>query len=294
MQATELRELQELSLPKTQVLDKGFIRLVDSMGDDNAIVQAARVSYGPGTKTTREDRQLIHYLMRHRHSTPFEMVQLKFHAKAPLFVVQQWLRHRTGTFNQMSARYSEMPDEFYEPDTLHRQSESNRQGRGDELPYGIKLYDEEGNFDQTWHPTVTIKVHDDATHVLYQRLIKAGVAKEEARMVLPANLYTEFYWSVNLHNFFHFHRLRADKHAQWEIQQYAEAAGELVRSIVPVAWEAYRKYQHNSVTFTNDELFQIQRLLNGEKTNMGGGNWSKGARKEFFDKLGIEDDTTGE
>lgn len=234
-------------------LDKGFVRLVDVMGDDSSIVQAARVSYGKGTKTVHEDRGLIRYLMRHKHTTPFEMVEFKFHVKLPIFVARQWIRHRTANVNEYSGRYSEMKDEFYLPSTeqIRTQSIINKQGRADE-----KLPSE--HVEQILHST---EAHYDASFELYQSLLKKGLTRELSRMVLPVSNYTEWYWKIDLHNLFHFLKLRLDAHAQYEIRVYAEAMAELVKEIVPLAWEAYEHYMLNSISLSQGELSIIADMI---------------------------------
>jgi thymidylate synthase (FAD) len=234
-------------------LDKGFVRLVDVMGDDSSIVQAARVSYGKGTKTVHEDRGLIRYLMRHKHTTPFEMVEFKFHVKLPIFVARQWIRHRTANVNEYSGRYSEMKDEFYLPSTeqIRTQSIINKQGRADE-----KLPSE--HVEQILQST---EAHYDASFELYQSLLEKGLTRELSRMVLPVSNYTEWYWKIDLHNLFHFLKLRLDAHAQYEIRVYAEAMAELVKEIVPLAWEAYEHYMLNSISLSQGELSIIADMI---------------------------------
>jgi thymidylate synthase (FAD) len=226
-------------------LDKGFIRLVDSMGNDEAIVQAARVSYGKGTTRVSRDRGLIRYLMRHKHTTPFEMVEFKFHCKIPIFVARQWVRHRTANVNEYSLRYSEAHDDFYIPEeeNILFQSDLNRQGRStEEVPGKLKK-----------------KVRDhfikmsEQSFDLYQEMNAAGIARELARAVLPVNLYTEWYWKNDLHNILHFLMLRKDQHAQYEIRVYAEAMAAMVKKIVPIAYEAFEDYVVNSWSFTDLE-----------------------------------------
>ncbi len=215
------------------VLDHGSVYLVEAMGTDNSVVQAARVSYGRGTKTQREDRALIRYLMRNEHTSPFEMIQLKWHIKLPLFVANQWVRHRTGSFNFVSYRYSEAKEEFYVPDEdqLREQSGSNKQGRGERLSDGY-----------TKACLDAINDHNRHAYQSYRFLLESGLTRELARLVLPQNVYTEFYWSVNLHNWFRFHKLRSDSHAQWEIQQYAKAMELIISESFPLCWEAYNDY----------------------------------------------------
>ncbi len=195
-------------------LDKGFVRLVDSMGGDDAIVQAARVSYGQGTSKVSQDRGLIRYLMRHRHTTPFEMVEFKFHCKMPIFVARQWVRHRTANINEYSLRYSEARDEFYMPDPEHIQFQSalNKQGRMGEVPIELK----QKVFD-------SFKEISERSFAIYSELNEAGVARELARSILPVNLYTEWYWKNDLHNLLHFVGLRSDSHAQYEIRVFSDA-----------------------------------------------------------------------
>ncbi|MEZ0348272.1 MAG: FAD-dependent thymidylate synthase [Thermus sp.] len=232
------------------VLDKGFVRLVDVMGDDGAIVQAARVSYGAGTKTVREDAALIDYLMRHRHTSPFEMVEFKFHVKAPLFVVRQWFRHRTASVNEVSGRYSVLKDEFYEPAAFRRQARRNKQGSEGELE------DEEAR--------ALLQEAEEKAYQAYERLLEKGVAREMARMVLPLNLYTEFYWKQDLHNLFHFLKLRLAPEAQWEIRQYAQAIAELVKAHVPLAWRSYEEHVLHGASLSRTELAALRGLITPE------------------------------
>lgn len=255
---------------KIPVLDHGFVRVVDYMGDDDAIVQAARVSYGRGTKTARDDRGLIRYLMRHRHTTPFEMCELKLHVKLPIFVARQWIRHRTANVNEISARYSILDREFYIPKREHLacQSSNNRQGRGE------LLSDEQAE-------RVMGALRRDATQAYetYESLLNdrgdgtpvddeaPQVARELARMDLTLNYYTQWYWKVDLHNLLHFLALRADAHAQYEIRVYADAIGDIVSSWVPHAWEAYRDYRVGAHLFSRDEVALIQRIVAGENVD---------------------------
>ena len=231
-------------------LDKGFVRLVDSMGSDAAIVQAARVSYGKGTTKVSRDRALIRYLMRHHHSTPFEMVELKFHAKMPIFVARQWVRHRTANINEYSLRYSEAVDDFYipRPENVHFQSKWNKQGREMAVvPAELKA-----------KTVAYFKEMSQRSYELYTELNEAGIARELARAVLPVNLYTQWYWKNDLHNTFHFLRLRMDDHAQYEIQVYATAMAEMVKRVVPIAYEAFEDYILNGMFFSmiDREIFR--------------------------------------
>jgi thymidylate synthase (FAD) len=237
-------------LREIPVLDKGFVRLVDAMGDDTAIVQAARVSYGEGTKSVREDAALIDYLMRHRHTSPFEMVEFKFHVKAPLFVVRQWFRHRTASVNEVSGRYSVLKEEFYEPEAWRRQAKRNKQGS-------------EGAFSDE-EATLQLKEVERESYRAYHTLLERGIAREMARMVLPLNLYTEFYWKQDLHNLFHFLKLRLDPHAQWEIRQYASAIAQLVKVRVPLAWASFEEHVLKGASLSRTELRALRGLLTPE------------------------------
>ena len=235
-------------------LDKGFVRLVDYMGDDEAIVQAARVSYGKGTKSINEDRSLIRYLMRHRHTSPFEMVEFKFHVKLPIFVARQWIRHRTANVNEYSGRYSEMKDEFYIPDIeqIRPQSMLNKQGRSsDVLPENISK-------------DIISRLESTQKELFkeYSELLDIDLARELARINLPLSNYTEWYWKIDLHNLFHFLRLRLDSHAQYEIRVYGEVIAEIIRLIVPLAFEAFEDYVLNSEFFSAQELLIIKKLIN--------------------------------
>ncbi|MER3451049.1 MAG: thymidylate synthase (FAD) [Thermus sp.] len=232
------------------VLDKGFVRLVDQMGGDQAIVQAARVSYGEGTKTYREDKALIDYLMRNRHTSPFEMVEFKFHVKAPLFVVRQWFRHRTASVNEISGRYSILKEEFYEPKAWRRQAKENKQGS-------------EGGF-QDEEAVSLLREAQGTAYRTYQALLEKGVAREMARFTLPLNLYTEFYWKQDLHNLFHFLKLRLDPHAQWEIREYARAIAEIVKAHVPLAWESFEEHVLEGANLSRSELKALRGLLTPE------------------------------
>ena len=233
-------------------LDKGFVRLVDSMGGDDAIVQAARVSYGQGTSRVSQDRGLIRYLMRHRHTTPFEMVEFKFHCKIPIFVARQWVRHRTANINEYSLRYSEARDEFYTPDPEHIQFQSalNKQGRKGEVPAEMKQ-----------------KVLDyfneisERSFAMYTELNEAGIARELARAILPVNLYTEWYWKNDLHNLLHFIGLRSDSHAQYEIRVFSDAMAESVKAVAPFAWEAYQDYVVKGMRFSRIEQSLLEKNL---------------------------------
>jgi thymidylate synthase (FAD) len=259
--------LEEVLFQPFQVLDHGFIRVIDYMGDDAAVVQAARVSYGRGTKKVSEDRGLIHYLMRHRHSTPFEMCEIKLHVKLPIFVARQWIRHRTANVNEYSARYSILDREFYVPseENLAAQSQSNRQGRGDVLTGSEAAQ-------------VLDLLRTDATHVYDHYLTmmnesedgqkiddsRQGLARELARMNLGLNFYTQWYWKVDLHNLMHFLSLRADAHAQYEIRVYADVMVDLLKRWVPLTAEAFVEHRLHGVTLSKSAWSTIKRMLKGE------------------------------
>ena len=233
-------------------LDKGFVRLVDSMGGDDAIVQAARVSYGQGTSKVSQDRGLIRYLMRHRHTTPFEMVEFKFHCKMPIFVARQWVRHRTANINEYSLRYSEARDEFYypEPENIQFQSALNKQGRSGEVPPELKQ-------------KVLDYFHENSerSFTMYQDLNEAGVARELIRSLLPVNIYTEWYWKNDLHNLLHFIGLRSDSPAQYEIRVFSDAMAHYVKEKAPFAWEAYQDYVVHGMRFSKIEKGLLEKQL---------------------------------
>ena len=258
------------------ILDKGFIRVVDQMGNDSAIVQAARVSYGIGTKNVSEDRGLIRYLMRHHHTTPFEMCEIKFHVKLPIFVARQWIRHRTASVNEYSARYSILDNEFYTPavDNFQLQSTDNKQGRGKDF-----------SFSEATELKSMIETSNNWQYALYEELLEKDLARETARMVLPTNIYTQWYWKVNLHNLFHFLQLRADPHAQMEIRVYAEAICNYVETWVPVAYEAFYDYRLNARTFSRMELDILTKYLIQGFKDADLETLSKREKEEFLKKI---------
>ncbi|WP_042249694.1 FAD-dependent thymidylate synthase [Paracoccus sp. PAMC 22219] len=256
-----------------QVLDHGLVRVIDYMGDDAAICQAARVSYGKGTKSVQNDEGLIRYLMRHWHSTPFEMCEVKFHVKLPVFVARQWIRHRTANVNEYSGRYSILDREFYipAPEHLAAQSSQNNQGRGevlqgDEAQRVLDLLREDA-----------MRSYDSYESMLSQDGQK-GLARELARMNLPANIYTQWYWKVDLHNLLHFLRLRADSHAQFEIRAYADIMCDITRDWVPAAFGAFQDYRMNAVNLSAQAADALRRRLAGEvvtqeNAGMGAREW---------------------
>ena len=264
-----------------EVLDHGFIRVIDYMGDDSAICQAARVSYGKGTKSVQNDEGLIRYLMRHWHSTPFEMCEIKLHVKLPVFVARQWIRHRTANVNEYSARYSILDREFYipEPSHINAQSVINNQGRGGVL---------EGA--EAARVLEILKSDSNRAYDNYEAMIaeqgpdgkpQDGLARELARMNLPANIYTQWYWKVDLHNLFHFLRLRADSHAQYEIRVYADAICKVVADWVPAAYGAFEDYRLGGATMSGKALDCIRRMLKGEEVTQETSGMSKGEWREF-------------
>jgi len=259
--------LEEILYKPLPVLDQGFIRVIDYMGDDAAIVQAARVSYGRGTKQISNDRGLINYLMRHRHTSPFEMCEIKLHIKLPIFIARQWIRHRTANVNEYSARYSVLEEAFYTPAPEHlaAQSQTNRQGRAETLE-GAESSD----------TLERIQAHSAEAYELYLNLLnedrdgqvndpsKRGLARELARMTLPLNAYTEWYWK-NLHNLLHFSALRADSHAQYEIRAYADVLLDVLKRWVPLTYDAFIDYRHEGTELSAKALAVVRRLIKGEK-----------------------------
>jgi thymidylate synthase (FAD) len=235
------------------VLDKGFVRLVDYMGSDDRVVQAARVSYGEGTKSYREDAGLIDYLLRHNHTSPFEQVVLTFHIKLPIFVARQMVRHRTASLNEVSGRYSVMKDDFYIPAAadVSLQSTDNKQGRsGEPLPA-----------DRADAIRRDLEVGQKQAYGSYSALVEKGIARELARINLPLSLYTEWYWEMDLHNLFHFLELRLDPHAQLEIRRYAEVMYELTRTVAPRCCESFERRRRGSVSFSAEEVAELKRRL---------------------------------
>ena len=281
--------LEELLFTAFPVLDHGFVRVIDYMGDDAAVVQAARVSYGRGTRRVSEDAGLIRYLMRHRHTTPFEMCEIKFHVKLPIFIARQWIRHRTANVNEYSARYSILDREFYlpSPEQLAAQSSSNRQGRGDVLSGAeaeevlhLLRADALRNYD---HYVYMLNEGADGSPADPSR---QGLARELARMNLTLNAYTQWYWKTDLHNLLHFLSLRADAHAQYEIRAYAEAMLAIVRAWVPQCHAAFADYRLGAVTFSAGMLDILKRMLAGEVVAQQGSGLSKREWTEMMAALG--------
>jgi thymidylate synthase (FAD) len=280
-----LEDILYLPLP---VLDHGFVRVIDYMGDDAAVVQAARVSYGKGTKKVSEDRGLIHYLMRHRHTTPFEMCEIKYHVKLPIFVARQWIRHRTANVNEYSARYSILDNEFYipAPEQLAAQSKSNRQGRGDvlqgrEAERVLALLREDA--ERAYRGYVEMLNEDEAGKEIAPA--RQGLARELARMNLSLNFYTQWYWKTDLHNLLNFLSLRADAHAQYEIRVYAEAMIGTVERWVPMTAEAFRQYRLGGAHLSQHGLDVVKRLVAGEKVTQEASGMSKREWGELMETL---------
>ncbi len=270
------------------VLDHGFVRVIDYMGDDSAIVQAARVSYGQGTKAVSNDAGLIRYLMRHRHSTPFEMCEIKYHIKLPVFVARQWIRHRTANVNEYSARYSVLDREFYipHPDHLAAQSVINNQGRGNVLEGAeaeavLRMLKEDATRSYD-HYEALLNTRQDGETIDEDR---AGLARELARMNLPVNIYTQWYWKVDLHNLLHFLSLRADPHAQYEIRVYADAMIETVKAWVPIAHQAFEDYRLGAFTFSKQMIDAMKRMVAGEEVNEGNSGMTKREWREMMAAL---------
>ncbi|MET0772351.1 MAG: FAD-dependent thymidylate synthase [Candidatus Limnocylindrales bacterium] len=274
--------MERLLYQPVPVLDQGFVRVVDYMGDDHAIVQAARVSYGAGTRTVRSDAGLIDYLMRHQHTSPFEMCELKLHVKLPVFVARQWIRHRTASVNEYSGRYSEIADTFYDPDPadIGRQSATNRQGSAGAVSPEVAAAARE-----RWR--------DDAARAYehYRSLLDAGddaVAREIARIGLPLSHYTEWYWKVNLHNLLRFLALRMDEHAQTEIRAYATAIGSIVAAWVPLTWASFTDHQLRSVRLSGRALVTMRERLGGERLAFEDAGMSAGEARELRRALGLD------
>jgi thymidylate synthase (FAD) len=281
--------LEAMLFEALPVLDHGFVRVIDYMGDDAAVVQAARVSYGRGTRAANEDRGLIRYLMRHRHSTPFEMCEIKYHVKLPIFVARQWIRHRTANVNEYSARYSILDREFYipAPEHLAAQSSNNRQGRGAVLEgaeasrvLDLLRQDAMATYD---HYAWMLNEDEAGNPVEADR---QGLARELARMNLTLNTYTQWYWKTDLHNLFHFLSLRADSHAQYEIRAYAEAMLRTVEAWVPESFAAFRDYRMGAVTLSAGMLAVVRRMLAGETVAPEGNGLSKREWRELMAMLG--------
>ena len=285
-------ELEQILYEAIPILDHGFIRVIDYMGDDTSIVQAARVSYGKGTKKVSTDSGLIKYLMRHWHSTPFEMCEIKYHVKLPIFIARQWIRHRTANVNEYSARYSILDKEFYLPtsENLAAQSQSNRQGRGEVI---------EG--EQAKQVLDLLKNDAERTYKNYEEMLnqrfdgstidenKKGLARELARMNLTLNTYTQWYWKTDLLNLMNFLRLRADSHAQYEIRAYADAMLDTVKKWVPITYEAFMDYRVGGTEVSSKGKKVIQKLISGKKVDIEQSGLSKREWNELMLALELKD-----
>jgi len=281
--------LEDVLYEPIPILDHGFIRVIDYMGDDSAVVQAARVSYGKGTKQTSQDKGLINYLMRHRHTTPFEMCDIKFHIKLPIFVARQWIRHRTASVNEYSARYSILGNEFYLParENLASQSKTNRQGRSDnavpdaEADQVLQLLKNDAN--TCYDHYIKMMNEDEHGNVIDENVM--GITRELARMNLTLNYYTEWYWKTNLHNLLHFLALRADSHAQYEIRVYADAMLDIVKAWVPYVYEAFEEHRLYGANISRKGLEIIRRMIAGESVEQENSGLSKREWEELIKVL---------
>ncbi|MFV9875334.1 MAG: FAD-dependent thymidylate synthase [Rickettsiales endosymbiont of Dermacentor nuttalli] len=283
--------LEKILYKPLPVLDHGFIRVIDYMGNDAAITQAARISYGKGTKKISEDTGLIRYLMRHKHTSPFEMCEIKFHIKLPIFIARQWIRHRTANVNEYSARYSILSNEFYLPSAEHiaPQSTTNKQGRSENLL----------SPEQTKYILHILKTDAEMCYAHYQELLnedehgniidsnKVGLSRELARMNLNLNFYTEWYWKIDLYNLLHFLSLRADSHAQYEIRAYADTILNLVKEWVPITYEAFMEYNVHGVNISRSGLETIKAILKGKQPTQETSNVSKREWNELMKLLEI-------
>jgi thymidylate synthase (FAD) len=283
--------LEEILYEALPVLDHGFVRVIDYMGDDGAIVQAARVSYGRGTRRVSEDKGLIAYLMRHRHTTPFEMCEIKYHVKLPIFVARQWIRHRTANVNEYSARYSILDNEFYipAPEHLAAQATTNRQGRGDILEGAAaqRVLDLLREDSQRAYAGYAHMLNEDPAGKPADPSWP-GLARELARMNLSLNFYTQWYWKTDLHNLMHFLTLRADPHAQYEIRAYAETMISTLERWVPLAHAAFLEYRMNAAQLSATGIKVIRRMLAGEKVEQKGSGLSPREWRELMAVLGRE------
>ena len=285
-------ELEKILYEAIPILDHGFVRVVDYMGDDTSIVQAARVSYGKGTKKVSTDSGLIKYLMRHWHSTPFEMCEIKYHVKLPIFIARQWIRHRTANVNEYSARYSILDKEFYLPATEHlaAQSQNNRQGRGDILEgeQAKKVLELlKGDAEQTYNNYETMLNERYDGSIINED--EAGLARELARMNLTLNTYTQWYWKTDLLNLMNFLRLRADSHAQYEIRAYADAMLDTVKKWVPITYEAFMDYRVGGTEVSSKGKAIIQKLIIGENVDVDSSGLSKREWNELMLAFDLKD-----
>ena len=287
-----VQELEDVLYEAFPVLDHGFVRVVDYMGDDTSIVQSARVSYGKGTKQVSTDEGLIRYLMRHWHSTPFEMCEIKYHVKLPIFIARQWIRHRTANVNEYSARYSILDKEFYLPkaENLAAQSKSNRQGRGEILEgekakkvLNLLKNDAERTYQN--YETMLNEKYDGST--IDKNSV--GLARELARMNLTLNTYTQWYWKTDLLNLMNFLRLRADKHAQYEIRAYADIMLSILKKWVPITYGAFIDYRVGGVELSSKGKIVIKKIINNQNISIENSGLSKREWNELMDTMELDD-----
>jgi len=284
--------LEEILFEPIPVLDHGFVRVIDYMGDDAAVVQAARVSYGKGTKKISDDAGLINYLLRHRHTTPFEMCEIKYHVKLPIFVARQWIRHRTANVNEYSARYSVLDCEFYVPeeDDLAAQSSSNRQGRGNilsgkEAKRVLDILREDAKM--TYDHYIEMLNESEEGNII--DVSKEGLARELARMNLTLSTYTQWYWKTDLHNLLNFLSLRADTHAQYEIRVYADAMMETLRRWCPITFQSFSDHRVEGVTLSGKAIKVVKKLISGVHINQEESGMSKREWRELMEVIGCSE-----
>ena len=284
--------LEEILFEPIPVLDHGFVRVIDYMGDDAAVVQAARVSYGKGTKKISDDAGLINYLLRHRHTTPFEMCEIKYHVKLPIFVARQWIRHRTANVNEYSARYSVLDREFYVPeeDHLAAQSSSNRQGRGNilsgkEAKRVLDILREDAQM--TYDHYIEMLNESEEGNII--DVSKEGLARELARMNLTLSTYTQWYWKTDLHNLLNFLSLRADTHAQYEIRVYADAMMETLRRWCPITFQSFSDHRVEGVTLSGKAIKVVKKLISGVHINQEESGMSKREWRELMELIGCSE-----
>ena len=284
--------LEEILFEPIPVLDHGFVRVIDYMGDDAAVVQAARVSYGKGTKKISDDAGLINYLLRHRHTTPFEMCEIKYHVKLPIFVARQWIRHRTANVNEYSARYSVLDREFYVPEEVHlaAQSSSNRQGRGNilggnEAKRVLDILREDAQM--TYDHYIEMLNESEEGNII--DVSKEGLARELARMNLTLSTYTQWYWKTDLHNLLNFLSLRADTHAQYEIRVYADAMMETLRRWCPITFQSFSDHRVEGVTLSGKAIKVIRKLISGVHINQEESGMSKREWRELMEVIGCSE-----
>ena len=284
--------LEEILFEPVPVLDHGFVRVIDYMGDDAAVVQAARVSYGKGTKKVSDDAGLINYLLRHRHTTPFEMCEIKYHIKLPIFVARQWIRHRTANVNEYSARYSVLDREFYIPEEGHlaAQSRSNRQGRGNvllgkEAKRVLDILREDAQM--TYDHYIEMLNENEEGNMIDPS--KEGLARELARMNLTLNTYTQWYWKTDLHNLLNFLSLRADVHAQYEIRAYAEVMMETLQRWCPITFQSFSDHLVESVTLSGKAIKVVRKLISGDNVNQEESGMSKREWRELMEIIGYSE-----